>query len=128
MYNVQTVITPITYGCNLQDAILQYNGTTKGRGKDKATRLDIRILEVLRRADIRGIRAMKVRQMASEERTVFSAVFNSSINRLIAWGYITRRAHKNAVYYTITKKGLEVLDHVEQILIEIVNGYIKDVK
>ena len=116
MYSVKTVITPIDYGWRLPDAMLHYNT----EAKKKAYRLDVRILQVLRYADIRGIRAYAVREAAKEQQTIFSATFNTSMNRLLDHHLITRRKHKNAVYYNITQQGIEMLNHIDSILTRIV--------
>jgi len=116
MYAVKTVITPIDYGWRLPDAMLHYNNDAK----KKAYRLDVRILQVLRHADVRGVRAYAVREAAKEQQTIFSAVFNRSVNRLLEYKLITRRKYKNAVYYNITTQGIEMLDNLNDILAKIV--------
>lgn len=121
MYTVTTIVTPIDYFSKGTHAVKAYNTTSK----DGLGELDVKILNQLSTA-LRGYPAMQLRKDVQDEKTIFSAVFNRGINRLIALEYITRTKHSKWIYYNITMKGRNVLvqlnDHLTKIIQDRINN------
>lgn len=121
MYSVATIVIPIDYACNTQYAIQKFNATFNR----ELTDLDTRILVALSNAT-RGTPAMQLRkQVQINEKNVFSATFNTAINRLIEYEYITRAPWRRWIYYNITLRGRNAVAQLNQCLIDLVNEEMK---
>jgi len=115
MYSVATIITPINYWSTGFRAINAINTSAK----IELLELDVKILDALSTAT-RGYPAMQLRVACQDNKCIFSAIFNRSINRLLELKYITRTKHRKWVYYNITMKGRQALAEINEHLIRIV--------
>lgn len=104
------------YGCYVRPAMNEYNDTTDNELNPLDARILLELSEVLL-----GFPALKLREQCADRRTIFSATFNRSVNRLLDLKLITKRKHRKWVYYTITMKGRNTLEQLNTNLAKIVN-------
>lgn len=116
MNATSNTITPIDYGCNVNFALDRFNAAKN----TKLWELDARIISTLATAST-GIAAMKLRGMCStHNKNIFSATWNTAINRLISLEYISRVKRSKYVYYYITIRGHAAYAQLNSHLIAIV--------
>lgn len=108
-------LIPIDYYTKGKTALHEYN-KKKHNGHEP---LDIRILRELHNSQ-QGYPAGQLRRDCQPHKLIFTAVFNRSINRLLALEYITRIPRSKYVYYYITVKGRNALYEMNDILVKLV--------